>query len=739
MNASKTHVPLLSMALAVALWPAAMRGGPPAAETYWRLDNLRAIGGHPVTLIGSPEVVTTEIGTAIEFDGRQDGLLLDVNPIAGFGAFTIEVVLQPAADGPEEQRFLHIQESGSEDRALIELRRGADSSWTLDTYLRDGPSGVTLIEPERRHPAARWAAVALVYDGKTMSHFVDGRLEASAPMRLVPLGAGQVSIGVRQNRVSWFKGRIASIRVTSDALPAARLLRVPSAADARMANPRQSANQNVAWARGIEGQRQADLGNGFYLNPILSGDHPDPSVLKDGADYYMTFSSFDAYPGLVIWHSRDLMNWRPRGATLTQNVGSVWAPDLVKHGGRYYIYFPARTASTRTNYVIWADDIDGPWSQPIDLKITQIDPGHAVDADGQRWLFVSGGFMAPLAADGLSVTGAMRKVYDGWKYPDEWIVESFSQEGPKILKHGGYYHMILAQGGTAGPPTGHMIVSARARALTGPWENSPYNPIVRTRSSAERWWSKGHGTLVEAPDGRWHLVYHAYENGFYTLGRQTLLEPVEWTADGWVRGTGADVDAPIRQPAPSAGAHGMALSDSFSTNKMGVQWSFYDGRAEDARYRYEEGSLVLRAIGTTPADSSPLWFVAGDHAYEIQVDVEADPRATAGVVVFYNRKLYAGLGVSPTHFILHRYGTERTQNKPAEIGRRFSLRLRNDRHVVTIHYSADGRTWQRFGTAMEVSGYHHNVAYDFLSLRPALYAAGHGEVRFRDFQYRALP
>ena len=126
--------------------------------------------------------------------------------------------------------------------------------------------------------------------------------------------------------------------------------------------------------RGIEGQRKADLGDGTFLNPIMAGDHPDPSILKDGDDYYMTFSSFDAYPGLVIWHSRDLVNWQPIGPALFKNVGSVWAPDLVKHKGRYYIYFPG-ISPNRSNYVIWADNIRGPWSEPIDLKLTRIDPG----------------------------------------------------------------------------------------------------------------------------------------------------------------------------------------------------------------------------------------------------------------------------------------------------------------------------------------------------------------------------
>jgi xylan 1,4-beta-xylosidase len=493
------------------------------------------------------------------------------------------------------------------------------------------------------------------------------------------------------------------------------------------------------WARGFEGQRKADLGNGTFLNPILAGDHPDPSILKDGDVYYMTFSSFDAYPGLVLWQSRDLVNWQPLLPTLRENVGSVWAPDLVKHGGRYYIYFPARTTAYRSNYVIWADSIRGPWSAPIDLKIGQIDPGHAVGPDGARYLFMSAGYLQRLSPDGLSAVGEMKKVYEGWQYPRDWIVEGFAQEGPKILRRGDYYYMVLAEGGTAGPPTGHMIVAARSKTIEGPWENSPYNPIVRTKSGDEPWWSKGHGTLIEDRAGRWWIVYHAYEKGFYTLGRQTLLESIEWTSDGWFRTQGRDPAMPIAKPAGEAGPHGFAFSDDFSTDRMGVQWSFYNGTAMDlARYRYESGALVLKAAGTGPADSAPLWFVNGDHAFEMEVAIEADPGATAGLLLFYSRRLYAGLGFSARNLIMHSYGLDRPGAKPSHLGQTLHIRLRNDRHIVTMHYSADGKTWERFDRGIEVSGYHHNVAYDFLSLRPAIYAAGSGEVRFRNFRYRAL-
>src|SRR6476659_910742 len=116
-------------------------------------------------------------------------------------------------------------------------------------------------------------------------------------------------------------------------------------ADAGSAKPGALCAQDVTgWGRGFEGQRKADRGDGTFLNPILSGDHPDPSVIRVGADYYLTFSSFDAYPGLTLWHSQDLVNWQPLGPTLTKPVGSVWAPELVHHAGRFYNYFHARTS-----------------------------------------------------------------------------------------------------------------------------------------------------------------------------------------------------------------------------------------------------------------------------------------------------------------------------------------------------------------------------------------------------------
>lgn len=496
-----------------------------------------------------------------------------------------------------------------------------------------------------------------------------------------------------------------------------------------------------SWRRGLEGQRQADLGDGTFLNPIVPGDHADPSILKDGDDYYMTFSSFEAYPGVVIWHSRDLVNWQPIGPTLTKSIGSVWACELIKHNNRYYIYIPARFPDYRSTYVIYADDIRGPWSDPIDLKLpNHIDPGHAVGEDGKRYLFLSGGDRVRLTDDGLATDGAVEHVYDPWRYPEDWVVEGFAPEGPKITRHGEYFYQITAVGGTAGPPTGHMVIVARSRSIHGPWENHPGNPIVRTQTAAEKWWSRGHATLVEGPGGDWWMVYHGYENGFWTLGRQTLLDPVEWTKDGWIQARGGDLSQPIRKPARGKSSpQGMPLSDDFSSNRLGSLWGFYSpGPDEMSRVKYLDKALQLTGKGTQPNDCSPLCFIAPDVAYRVSVDIELRDEAQAGLLLFYNKRLYCGLGFDSRGLVMHRYGLERRNARPAGVDRRLHLRIENNRHIVTIHHSLDGERWSKFGVQMEVSGYHHNVAGDFLSLRPALYAAGKGAAVFRDVRYQAL-
>ena len=191
----------------------------------WRVDNLDSIGGHALRVEGSPKVVETDRGKAVQFDGVDDGIEIPVLPLAGEREFTLEIVFRPDADGPAEQRFLHLQEDGSASRFLIETRIRPDGSWYLDTYIETELDQCTLVDPQRTHKAGAWHAAALSYDGRTMRHYVNGHEELSRDLKFRPLALGRTSIGMRINRVFWFKGAIATVRFTPRALPPADLLR----------------------------------------------------------------------------------------------------------------------------------------------------------------------------------------------------------------------------------------------------------------------------------------------------------------------------------------------------------------------------------------------------------------------------------------------------------------------------------------------------------------------------------
>jgi xylan 1,4-beta-xylosidase len=494
-------------------------------------------------------------------------------------------------------------------------------------------------------------------------------------------------------------------------------------------------------AVGIEGQRRADLGNGTYLNPIVAGDHPDPTVLKDGDDYYMTFSSFFSYPGVIIWHSRDLVNWAPIGPALTKPIGTVWAMDLVKHKGRYFIYIPANLDGRQAIFVIHTDNIRGPWSDPIDLQVSGcIDPGHAVGEDGKRYLFFNGVRRIALTDDGLATAGPLEQVYNPWRYPDDWVVEMFAAEGPKFLRRGDWFYLVAAVGGTSGPPTSHMVIVARSRSIHGPWQDCPHNPIVHTQSAEEPWWSRGHATVVEGPGGDWWMIYHGYENGFRTLGRQTLLEPIEWTDDGWFHARAGTLSQPLAKPIKGqAGPSGFALSDDFSTNRFGVQWSFFNpGTDEMKRASYEARALVVSGKGTVLADCSPLTFLVGDRSYEAEISLDIGEGAQAGICLFYSERMFCGIGFGNSQMFTYIYGQEQTWMRKDMATQTVRLRVTNDANIVTFYYLRNGEAWVKHPWQMEVSGCHHNVLGGFLSLKFGVYCIGKGKAKLRDFVYKAL-
>jgi hypothetical protein len=174
---------------------------------------------------GTPRLITDEKGPAIQFDGIQDGFQISENPIEGWSAFTLEVNIRPDADGPPEQRFFHIQEEGPGARALLETRVTPDGHWVLDGFLWSKGTGLTLIDRKLQHDTGSWHWAALRYDGKHMAIFVDGKKELEGEIEFAPMKNGRMSLGVRLNKVYWYKGAIREVRLTPSALPDDQLAR----------------------------------------------------------------------------------------------------------------------------------------------------------------------------------------------------------------------------------------------------------------------------------------------------------------------------------------------------------------------------------------------------------------------------------------------------------------------------------------------------------------------------------
>jgi hypothetical protein len=185
-----------------------------ADQVVWQLDNLKQIGGHDVRVVGEPRVVADGDQKALSFDGQDDAIFLDVHPLAGAKEFTVEVIFRPAAGGPAEQRFFHMQEDGNDDRVMFETRLTADGKWFLDTFIKTGEGNHTLFAEEHQHPLGPWYHAAIVVSGGEMRHYVNGKLEMSTKVDFKPQAAGKTSLGARINQVHWYQGEIRAARFT---------------------------------------------------------------------------------------------------------------------------------------------------------------------------------------------------------------------------------------------------------------------------------------------------------------------------------------------------------------------------------------------------------------------------------------------------------------------------------------------------------------------------------------------
>ena len=284
-------------------------------------------------------------------------------------------------------------------------------------------------------------------------------------------------------------------------------------------------------------------------NPILKGFCPDPSIVRVGQDYYIATSTFEWWPGVHLWHSRDLAHWEQLPSPLNRisqlnmlgnpTSGEIWAPDISYDGKRFYLVFTdVKTKKGRYynnhNYLVWAEDICGPWSDPVYLNSTGFDPSLFHDSDGRKYLVnMRNGFKGVLVQefDPVSgkLTGEVRNVFRG--------TEIGFTEGPHIYHVGDWYYCLTAEGGTG---YDHCVTMARARSVWGPYEVDPENPVLTSDTNNPDILQKaGHGDLVETQNGDWYLVHlcarppHGEKRCI--LGRETGIQKVFWNEKGWLR------------------------------------------------------------------------------------------------------------------------------------------------------------------------------------------------------------
>jgi xylan 1,4-beta-xylosidase len=323
-----------------------------------------------------------------------------------------------------------------------------------------------------------------------------------------------------------------------------------------------------------------------YLNPVMRGFFPDPSVICVNGVFYAVNSTFQYFPAVVISQSTDLVNWEIIGHAVTDSLAldlsdikdshGIWAPDISYADGQFWIFAPLRLNGDglrghtvlRRQLVTHAQRPEGPWSKPVFLEMDNIDPSHFVDEDGRHYLVNAPGItITPLTSDCSAFAGETVQVWAG--------TGQKAPEGPHLFKKDGWYYAILAEGGTG---YGHQITVARSRKLYGPYEPCPHNPILKQQDPKALLQRCGHAKFVQTPCGEWYALYLCARpiGGQYTvMGRETALQRVTWDADGWPRmGSGLPEEtAPV--PIPGAGQQlKTKFDDDFNGPELRREWQF---------------------------------------------------------------------------------------------------------------------------------------------------------------------
>lgn len=423
----------------------------------------------------------------------------------------------------------------------------------------------------------------------------------------------------------------------------------------------------------------------------------------------MTSTSGDWSPQFALYRSNDLKQWTSQGAIFPHQPewagGSFWAPELVNDNGKIFVYYVGRKrGGPLCVAAATADRPQGPYTDhgPIVCESDgSIDPAFMRDEKGVPYLIwkedgnsqrkLTPIWAQPLTTDLLHLTGEKTQLIAN--DPTSW--EGGVVEAPYIMRHAGHYYLFYAGNGCCGTQCNYAEGVARADHLLGPWEKDTENPLIRQN---EWWRCPGHGTAVETPGGDDYFVYHAYPvNGSIYLGRESVMDKITWSADGWPAINGGN------GPHGSSAHGALELSDMFATATLGAEWRWPVNH--EPKLTVGGGKLTLSSPGK--GDEAYIARSLTSQGYTASVAVAADGEALGSLAVIGNQKNATGMGRRGQRLELWR--TDKSgrkvlwQTDGVKMGT-VTLKVSSDAgKSLTYSYSLDGKNWKVAGEAIDVT------------------------------------
>ncbi len=380
-----------------------------------------------------------------------------------------------------------------------------------------------------------------------------------------------------------------------------------------------------------------------YNNPVIPGFYSDPSVCRVGDDYYLISSTFEYFPGVPVFHSKDLVNWEQIGHCIHRKEQlpdglNIFAATLRYHEGTFYMI---TTNIRKGNFYVTAQNPAGPWSDPIWIDIPGIDPDLFFDDDGKAYVISSPFILSEIDIETGELITEGLKVWNstGGRYA----------EAPHIYKKDGFYYLMAAEGGTE---EAHSVTISRSSSIWGPYTSFRANPILTHVTAAGQnnpIQGVGHADIVQANDNSWWMVFHGYrtvsDKAHHILGRETCLAPVCWPKNGWpvVNGNGtATIDMTCKTLPLKPFAKKPTRTD-FDTNELGLEWNYIQAPVS-SNFSLEEhkGFLRLKGAAETISTRNTSTFVGRrlqHHYFTATTELEFNPKnenEEAGMILLNN-------------------------------------------------------------------------------------------------------